>query len=67
VRGWLCPRSQVSPWDGPPIEGPWLHAGKNLRTSYRKMKAEIDVDRMQSVSESKSVPETWSDWFLSAV
>lgn len=43
------------------LEGPWLHAGKNLRTSYRKMKAEIDVDRMQSLSESKSVPETWSD------
>ena len=61
-----CER-MVSPWDGPTGEGPWLHAGKNLRTSYRKMKAEIDMDRMQSASESKSVPEIWSDSFLSAV
>ena len=35
-RGWSCPRSQVSPWDGLPSEGPWLPAGNNSRASHIK-------------------------------
>ena len=32
VRGWLFPdQGQASPWDEPPSEGPWLHAGKKAR------------------------------------
>ena len=29
----------MSPWDGPPSEGPWLHAGMNSRMSHSKVKA----------------------------
>ena len=39
MRGWLCPRSRVSSWDGPPSEGSWFHAGKNSRVTYSKVKA----------------------------
>ena len=38
ARGWSYPRSQVSPWDGPPSVGSWLHAGKNSRVSHSKVK-----------------------------
>ena len=39
TRGWSCPRSQVSPWDGPPSEGAWICTGKNSRVSSSKVKA----------------------------
>lgn len=39
ARAWLCPRSQVNPWDGLPSEGPWLCEGKNSRAYHSKVKA----------------------------
>ena len=35
--------SQVSPWDGPPSEDPWLRTGRNSRASHNKLKAEIHI------------------------
>ena len=36
--GWSRPRSQASPWDGPPSVGYWLRAGKNSRARRSKGK-----------------------------
>ena len=57
TRGWSYPRSQLSPWDRPPNEGPWLRAGKNSRMSQNKVKAGLlthSIGRMGSVSESET-------------
>ena len=38
------PRSQTSPWDGPPNVGSWLCMGKNLRMSLSKVTAGLFRD-----------------------
>ena len=43
-RGWSCPRSQASPWDRLPSEGPWLCAGRNSRSCHRKVKESLFRD-----------------------
>ena len=55
-KGWLCPRSQVSSWDGPPSEGAWLWVGRNSRVSHRKSESRntYSTGRMWSISEGKS-------------
>lgn len=41
ARGWSCPRSSESPWDGQPSNVPWLDAGKNSRGSPHEGKADL--------------------------
>lgn len=41
ARGGSSPRSQVSPWDGLPHEGPWSSARKNSTVSHNKVKASL--------------------------
>ena len=45
MRGWLHPRSQVSPWDRPPSVGSWFHTGKNPRVSHSKDDEDLFRDR----------------------
>lgn len=49
------PRSQASPWGGPPSEGPWLHAGKNSLASRSGVKAGLFciLRRVWVISEDK--------------
>ena len=45
----------MSPWDGPPSKGPWLHAGKNSLASQSEVKAGLFcvLCRVWAISEDK--------------
>ena len=55
ARGGSNPRSQVSPWDGPPPEGPWSHSGEDSRVSHKKVKASLfrEIHTPQTVRPSQ--------------
>lgn len=56
-------RSQVSPWDRPPREGPWLLAGKNSRVSQSKEKAGLFREILTPQTECViSQANKWEDY-----
>ena len=54
-RGWSCPRSLTSSWDGPPSGNPWLYTGKNSRASHRKQSRDAhSMGGMWAILEGRS-------------
>ena len=50
MRAWSYPRSQGSPWDRLPSEGPWLLARRKSRVSQSKVETGLFREMLHSQS-----------------